>query len=374
MQTGHRLRLSEPFGASRTKSKANPMKVSAIIPTFNRRDYVSRAIDSVLSQTAPVDEVIVVDDGSTDGTADAIQARYGDRVRLIRQENMGVSGARWRGTKEARGEWVAFLDSDDEWVPRRQADFLAAAGKLPTDVAWLFGDMLNVNDQGQGMSLFKEGGLTVTGQPEIFEDQLSILYPLQFPWLQGSLIRRDVLLEKDCFSAGLRTHEDRLAAFQVACSYKFAAIPSVVTKVYRTSDLLASSLTHNGVNTADHYRALILAFPLLIKKTGRREPWSQYHAGAVRGLCKVRAAEGQDIGGLAMEQFRYGASLKSLAFLCAAAFGRLGLDIWERATISGRAIRDKIVVKPPSIRVSSESSKLEFVDRGDGRSSEETIR
>jgi glycosyltransferase involved in cell wall biosynthesis len=315
------------------------MKVSALIPTYNRRKYIFRAIDSILSQTPPVTELIVVDDGSTDGSADAIEERYGSKVRLIRQENMGVSGARLRAIHEARGEWIAFLDSDDEWLPGRQEAFLAAVEKLPPNVAWLFGDMRSIDDDGDGKSLFEKGGATVSSYPQVFENSLSVLYPLQFAWLQSSLIRKDVLLEVGCFTADLRTHEDRLAAFQVACSYKFAAIPSIVTKLYRTSDLLTSSLTHNGVNTPDHYRALMLTFPLLMKKTGKRDPWAEYHAGAVRGLCKLRAAQKEDIRQLAMEQFRYGTSFKSLAFFCFAAFGTLGLHVWEQSAALGRAIR-----------------------------------
>src|SRR3954470_765888 len=107
------------------------MNVSAIIPTFNRRQYIQRAIDSVLAQTLPVDEIIVIDDGSTDGTAEAVEAWYGSRIRVIRQENSGVSGARRRGIQEARGEWIAFLDSDDEWIPERTAQLLHAAERVP---------------------------------------------------------------------------------------------------------------------------------------------------------------------------------------------------------------------------------------------------
>lgn len=89
--------------------------ISVIIPVFNRRDWIARAIDSVLSQDyAPV-EIIVVDDGSTDGTREVLLS-YGGRVRLITQSNRGVSAARNRGVAEARGGWIAFLDSDDYWL------------------------------------------------------------------------------------------------------------------------------------------------------------------------------------------------------------------------------------------------------------------
>jgi glycosyltransferase involved in cell wall biosynthesis len=310
--------------------REHEVKVSALIPTYNRRQYVFRAIDSVLSQTVPVDEVIVVDDGSTDGSGDAIQARYGSKVRLIRQENTGVSGARLRAIREARGKWIAFLDSDDEWLPDRQREFLSALEKLPADVAWLFGDMRFMGDEGEGTSLFEKAGLVVKGHPQIFEDSLSVIHPVQQAYLSGSLIRRNVLLEAECFTAGLRTHEDLLAAFEVACKCRFAAVPSIVTRFYRTSDLVASSLAHHGLNTPDHYRALMLAFPLVMKKTGKKTPWAQYYAGAVRGLCKLHVAQQQSIRHLVIEQFRYGASLASVAFFCAAVAGPWALRAWDR--------------------------------------------
>src|SRR4051812_38446848 len=100
-------------------SEGEPMKVSAIIPTFNRRKYVGRAVDSALSQTIPVEELIVVDDGSSDGTADMLEHTYGESVRVIREQNSGVAGARKKGILAAQGEWIAFLESDDSWMPDR---------------------------------------------------------------------------------------------------------------------------------------------------------------------------------------------------------------------------------------------------------------
>jgi len=92
--------------------------VSAVIPAYNAGKYLSDAIESVLAQTHPGVECIVVDDGSTDSTS-AVAERYGDRVRLVRQANAGVSAARNRGASEGRGELLAFLDADDRWLPER---------------------------------------------------------------------------------------------------------------------------------------------------------------------------------------------------------------------------------------------------------------
>jgi glycosyltransferase involved in cell wall biosynthesis len=93
--------------------------VSAIITAYNSASYVHNAIDSILAQTYPPREVLVVDDGSRDDTAAVVQTRYGDRVRVIRQENTGPNGARNRGARETTGDWIAYLDADDTWVPHR---------------------------------------------------------------------------------------------------------------------------------------------------------------------------------------------------------------------------------------------------------------
>lgn len=105
---------------------------STIIPAYNCADVIGRAIDSVLAQTCPASEIIVVDDGSADNTAEIVKA-YGDRVRYVRQENQGPSGARNRGIQQARSDWVAFLDADDVWYPdklRRQAELINHAPEL----------------------------------------------------------------------------------------------------------------------------------------------------------------------------------------------------------------------------------------------------
>ena len=88
--------------------------VSVIIPTYNRQIVISRAIESVLAQSLSPREVIVVDDGSTDGTADVL-ASFGDSIRSIRQNNQGQAVARNVGVDHASGDYVAFLDSDDWW-------------------------------------------------------------------------------------------------------------------------------------------------------------------------------------------------------------------------------------------------------------------
>ena len=314
------------------------MKISALIPTYNRRAYVIRAIESVLSQSVPPDEVIVVDDGSKDDTVEQVEARFGSKVRVVRQENRGVSGARLRAIKEARGEWIAFLDSDDEWSPGRQAYLLDTIKKLPPEVAWLFGDMQVRTDEGEQLTLFQEHGLTVTGEPQVFDDSFSVQYPFQFPMLQASLIRREALLEGRCFEDGFRSDDDLLAGFQIASKHKFAAVPKVVTVLSRTSDLFATSVLANGLKGPDYYRSRMRAFSLAMLTTGKRIPWAVEYEQVVRGLCKFYAAQGKSVRALALEQFRFAVSTRSVAFMAAAMLGRPGLRMWQSAgSVAGRS-------------------------------------
>ncbi len=94
------------------------MKISVIIPTWNRSGYLARALESVFAQSISPHEVIVVDDGSTDDTREIIQQQFSN-VRYLYQENRGVSSARNTGIRAAGGDWIALLDSDDCWLPNK---------------------------------------------------------------------------------------------------------------------------------------------------------------------------------------------------------------------------------------------------------------
>lgn len=117
-------------------------RASAIITTFNRRDFLLEAVDSVLGQTYRDFELIVVDDGSTDGTGETLKI-YGDKLIYAYQNNQGVSAARNRGIELARGEFIAFLDSDDLWLPKKLQIQIAFMEQHPeaqtcyTDEIWV---------------------------------------------------------------------------------------------------------------------------------------------------------------------------------------------------------------------------------------------
>lgn len=109
------------------------MNISVVIPSFNRESTLVRALNSVLSQSAAVNEIIVVDDGSSDNTVSTIQQQF-PTVNLIRQANQGVSAARNTGIKSAKSEWIALLDSDDEWLPEKIETIRQAQKNNPHEV------------------------------------------------------------------------------------------------------------------------------------------------------------------------------------------------------------------------------------------------
>jgi len=167
------------------------MKVSVCIPTYNGGELLRESILSALAQTRPPDEVIVVDDGSTDPTAEAICASLGPAVRYVRQENDGTmgGGARQRAIREARGEWLALLDHDDLWLPDKLEKQLAAAEAEP-EAALVFTRYRNVDERGR--ELPGGDGAEHVGGRRLAADEAFHLLLTQNPFCPSSaLVRRE---------------------------------------------------------------------------------------------------------------------------------------------------------------------------------------
>jgi glycosyltransferase involved in cell wall biosynthesis len=169
-----------------------------VVPTFNRAEQVGQAIDSILAQTYPHRELIVVDDGSQDDTP-RLLAAYGERIRAFRQENRGVSAARNLGLRAARGALIALLDSDDYWLPGKlaaQVEYLQRHPELmlcQTEEIWIRnGRRVNPKNRHR-----KYAGM-------IFEKTL----PLCLISPSAVLLRRSLLDEVGLFDEGLPACED----------------------------------------------------------------------------------------------------------------------------------------------------------------------
>src|SRR3984957_16748055 len=149
-------------GKSRTDRPAQEPRVSrrrlsVVIPTWNRAGLVGEAVESALGQEGGDLEVIVVDDGSTDGTAEVIERRFGKSVRLLRMATQsGVGAARNEGVCQVTGDLLAFLDSDDLWLPGKLKAELGVLDRFPDAEADASDDRFNVDGQLLGTSRFAE--------------------------------------------------------------------------------------------------------------------------------------------------------------------------------------------------------------------------
>ena len=129
------------------------VKVSVIIPTYNRANLVEKAIKSVLNQTYQDFEIIVVDDASTDNTEEVIKNFSNKRIKYIKcKKNKGDSFARNTGIKIAKGEYIAFLDSDDEWLREKLEKQIKVLDNKPPEVGAVYSDVLYIDKNGKNLN------------------------------------------------------------------------------------------------------------------------------------------------------------------------------------------------------------------------------
>jgi glycosyltransferase involved in cell wall biosynthesis len=211
--------------------------VSVIIPTFNRAALLREALESVFVQSYTDYEVIVVDDGSTDETPQMIE-EYGDRVRYLWQENRGAAEARNHGVSAARGEWVAFLDSDDMWHREKLACCLERPRHDP-GAAVVFHPMVEIDDAGnrvRGRSKRASGGRI-----------LDSLFAHCFVHTPTVVVRRRVLQEMGGFDTELAVCEDYQLWLRIAERYPFHLVPRPLAYRRLHKKRLSKSIMHRNM-------------------------------------------------------------------------------------------------------------------------------
>lgn len=211
-------------------ANSESIRISVVIPAYNNAAWIARAVESVLSQRRPAEEIVVVDDGSTDDTA-AIAAGYGAAVRLIQQANAGAAAARNAGVRAATGDWIAFLDADDEWLPEkleRQVNLLNAHPEL----VWTTGnydECLCGEHRRAEHAPAQEVRRRLGGAEAV--DYLTAFRSLLWGHTNTMLIRREVLLEAGLFDLTLPIAEDIDLWLRIAYRYPrvgFSAEPLAV--------------------------------------------------------------------------------------------------------------------------------------------------
>jgi glycosyltransferase involved in cell wall biosynthesis len=185
------------------------MKFSVVIPTFNRSHFVGLAIESVLRQSLPCWEIIVVDDGSTDDTRTVVK-QFGAGVRYVYKDNGGASSARNAGVKLATGNWIAFLDSDDEWMENylaAQADNLAMRQSAVLSLT----NAVTREVDGESRDLFEVTKFSdaFSGQSHLFSERpLELIVRYRSWFLQSGVFRKSALSEVGLFDESFSIGED----------------------------------------------------------------------------------------------------------------------------------------------------------------------
>jgi glycosyltransferase involved in cell wall biosynthesis len=239
------------------------MKVSAVIPCYNAEPFLAEAIESALSQSRPPDEIVLLDDQSTDGSA-RVAASFGDRVRIVNGPHRGIGAARDAVLAAARGDLVAWLDADDAWEP----------DKLEHQIP-------KFDDPSVGLVYCRArrfGSPTVSQRPWPVDmpegDVFERLYFRTFvPCPTAVVIRRQALLDAGGFDDSLRNAEDVDAWLRIALTWKFAAVPRTLCK-YRSHpgqlSALRADVVRYGLRVREKY-ATEIERRLVISPTERRE-------------------------------------------------------------------------------------------------------
>jgi glycosyltransferase involved in cell wall biosynthesis len=251
------LDLADPAVAPQALH-ARPLLVSAILPVFDAGDHLVEAVESVIGQTEPPDELIVVDDGSAHGTAleflDGISAPF--PIRIVRQPNAGQSAARNRGARAARGGLLAFLDQDDLWHPRHLATLCQAMIDEP-DVCWSYSDFSEIDLDGQLVtrSFLRERGIEHPKQDLgacIAHDLMVVP--------SASVVRRAAFDALGGFDEALRGYEDDdlyVRAFRSGWRFAFHGEPLTAFRVHEASDSASARFTDSRLRFSEKLRETV---------------------------------------------------------------------------------------------------------------------
>ena len=226
-----------------SKYPVNP-RVSAIITTHNRATLLPRAVDSVLAQTYSNYEIVIVDDGSSDNTQEIIAGFRDPRIRSIRRDQGGgASTARNTGIRMARGEYIAFLDDDDEWLPTKLERQVAILDSSSHRVGLVYGWVDFVDDSTGDVTPLERSAM----EGDVFDNLVAMRTPGPTSVL---MVRTSVAIEIEGFDESLPRHNDIDFICRISRLYHIALLPEVVLKHHgehgheRISDNTPESLSY----------------------------------------------------------------------------------------------------------------------------------
>ena len=179
------------------------VKYSVVIPLYNKAEYISRTLKSVLAQSFQNFEVIVVDDGSRDDSLKIARQTDSDKIRVIAQENQGTAVARNTGIEHASGEYIAFLDADDEWKSNYLETIDTLTEKYPQSDVFVtaYRVVMGKNKYNYSSRLTPDEGC-------LESYWMTFQYPYDFVWTSATVIRKSTVLKAGCFKPGERIGQD----------------------------------------------------------------------------------------------------------------------------------------------------------------------
>lgn len=196
-------------------------KISVVIPLYNKEKSIASTLRTVLKQTFTDYEIVIVNDGSTDNSVAEVEKIYDTRIRLIHQQNAGVSAARNRGIEEANGELIAFLDADDEWKPEYLATQYHLSQKYPECSVFACNyEFRNAEGDVTPTIIHK---FSFAGEDGILINYFEVASCSHPPlWTSAVMVRKNALQAIGGFSVGVKSGEDLLTWARLACQYQIA--------------------------------------------------------------------------------------------------------------------------------------------------------
>ena len=223
--------------------------ISVIIPLYNKRETVARALRSVFTQTVEDFEVIVVDDGSNDGSAEIVKSFADPRIRIITQPNSGVSAARNRGVSESRSNLVALLDGDDEWLPTFLEAIIALRAKFPECGIYCTSYYVQGADGGRSERLLS--ACDCSARQVKIDDYFSIASRSAPPvWSSAVALLREDLFAVGGFPVGVESGEDLLTWARLTAT-KQVAMHTAPLAIYHQDPTTTSGSPSRTPDPAD---------------------------------------------------------------------------------------------------------------------------
>jgi glycosyltransferase involved in cell wall biosynthesis len=244
--------------------------VSVIIPTYNRGNIISKAIDSVLSQTYAHHEIIVVDDGSTDKTQETLRP-YLHKIKYLYQENKGVSAARNTGIHNSKGEWIAFLDSDDRWLPEKLRRQIEIVNNSTIELGCVICNMEFNPHAGKISNSFQSACFNPSSTKGICQNMTSILLTRFIMFNQGVLIKKRILDKIGGFNERLKILEDYDLALKLSflCNFGYESTPLVIYQ-RDTKNSLSSNI--DSIEETKQIINILEDLSIFIDKMGMSRP------------------------------------------------------------------------------------------------------